>query len=58
MKGRHTLLLVMFLALACLGGIVGMLLAESAWDWLFFAMAALPLAAGGARRAATRRSGA
>lgn len=55
MKGRRTLLVVTVLALLCLCGIVGMLLAESAWDWLFFAMAALPLAAGGARRVAARQ---
>ncbi|WP_187775671.1 hypothetical protein [Luteimonas suaedae] len=58
MKGRQTLLLVTLLALACIAGIVGMLLAEGAWDWLFFAMAASPLAAGGMRRAATRRNAA
>lgn len=54
MRGRHTLPLVMSLALLCIVGIAGMLLAEGAWDWLFFAMAAAPLALGGGRRISIR----
>lgn len=54
MKGRHALLLVMLLALAGIVGIVGMLLTEGALNALFFALAALPLAAGMRWRMAAR----
>jgi hypothetical protein len=46
MTGARAMWLVMALALVSVAGIVGMLLAEGGWDWLFFAMTALPLAAG------------
>ncbi|KAF1049782.1 hypothetical protein [Xylophilus sp.] len=46
MTGARTLAAAVALALACVGGIVGMLLADGGWDWLFFAMTALPLAVG------------
>lgn len=39
---------ILLLALVSAIGIGGMLLAESAWDWLFLALAALPLLIGGA----------
>ncbi|MGA1809336.1 hypothetical protein VHN57_10165 [Sphingobium sp. WW5] len=41
-------------ALASIVGIAGMLLAEGAWDWLFFMLAALPLLIGGAASAARK----
>jgi hypothetical protein len=43
---RRTYALVALLALLGIAGIVGMLLSESAWDALFFAMAAAPLGFG------------
>ncbi|MFT4248472.1 MAG: hypothetical protein QM581_10675 [Pseudomonas sp.] len=46
MTGARAMWLISALALVCLGGIVGMLLADSGWDWLFFAMATSPLASG------------
>lgn len=46
MNGRRTLALVLVLALICIAGIVGMLLSDSALDWLFFAMTAAPLLIG------------
>jgi len=46
MTGARAMWLVVALALVSVAGIVGMLLAESGWDGLFFAMMALPLAAG------------
>jgi len=46
MTGARAMWLVVALALVSVAGIVGMLLAESGWDGLFFAMTALPLAAG------------
>ncbi|MGB3394347.1 MAG: hypothetical protein WA956_11075 [Stenotrophomonas sp.] len=46
MTGARAMWLVVALAAVSVAGIVGMLLAESGWDWLFFAMAALPLPAG------------
>ncbi len=49
MNARRTLSLVVVLALLCVGGIVGMLLADGAWDWLFFALTALPLVIGALR---------
>ena len=60
MKGRRALWLVVILALACAGGIVGMLvLTETAWAWPFLALAASPLLAGAwrwqAERSAARR---
>ncbi len=44
--GRRTMRLVVALALLAMAGIIGMLLVESAWDWLFLALAALPLGVG------------
>lgn len=46
MTGARALCLVLALALVAIGGIVGMLLAEGAWDRLCFAMTALPLLVG------------
>ena len=46
MTGARAMWLVVALAAVSVAGIVGMLLAEGGWDWLFFAMTALPLAAG------------
>lgn len=54
MNGRRTLTLVLVLALICIAGIVGMLLSESALDWLFFAMTAAPLLIGAWRWWASR----
>ncbi|MFT3762235.1 MAG: hypothetical protein QM761_06405 [Pseudoxanthomonas sp.] len=47
MTGARAIWLVSLLALVAIAGIVGMLLAGGGWDWLFFAMAALPPAVGG-----------
>lgn len=44
--GRRTMRRVVALALLAMAGIIGMLLVENAWDWLFLAMAALPLGVG------------
>lgn len=46
MSGRRALIILVVLALVCDAGIVGMLLSDNGWDWLFLAMAALPLAFG------------
>ena len=53
---------IVLLALISAAGVVGMLVAQGARDWLFFALAALPLLLGAAmvawrsgRRSATRR---
>lgn len=46
MTGARAMRLVIVLALLAVGGIVGMLLADGGWDWLFFAMTALPLTVG------------
>jgi bacteriorhodopsin len=54
MNGRRTLALVLVLALICIAGIVGMLLSDSALDWLFFAMTAAPLLIGAWRWRASR----
>lgn len=54
MSGR-TYAVVAALALLSVGGIVGMLLSEGAWDLLFFAMAAVPLAFGAWRQRRLRR---
>jgi len=43
---------IALLALVSITGIVGMLLGDGAWDWLFLALAALPLLIGGAALAA------
>lgn len=53
---RRTFALVALLALLGIAGIVGMLLSESAWDMLFFAMAASPLGFGAWRRWRLRRA--
>jgi CHASE2 domain-containing sensor protein len=45
-SGRRALAVLVALALVCDVGIVGMLLSDDGWDWLFLAMAALPLAFG------------
>ena len=55
MSGR-TYALVAALALLGIGGIVGMLLSESAWDLVFFAMAATPLAFGAWRYCRLRQA--
>lgn len=55
MSGR-TYALVAALALLSVAGIVGMLLSDGAWDLLFFAMAAVPLAFGAWRRWRVRRA--
>lgn len=47
--------LVLVMALLSVAGIIGMLLVDSALDWVFFALAALPLAIGGWRYAEQRR---
>ena len=52
----RTFALVALLALLGIAGIVGMLLSESAWDVLFFAMAASPLGFGAWRRWRLRRA--
>ncbi|SBV36688.1 hypothetical protein STPYR_11618 [uncultured Stenotrophomonas sp.] len=44
--GARAMWQVVALAAVSVAGIVGMLLAEGGWDGLFFAMTALPLAAG------------
>lgn len=46
MNGRRTMLLVAALALLSIAGIVGMLLADGAWDGCFLALTALPLIVG------------
>lgn len=46
MTGARAIRRILLLALLALGGIVGMLLAGGGWDWLFFAMTALPLLVG------------
>lgn len=46
MTGARALCLVLALALVAIGGIVGMLLADGAWDRAYFAMTALPLLVG------------
>jgi hypothetical protein len=46
MTGQKTLRLVLLMALLSIAGIIGMLLVDSALDWLGFALAALPLAVG------------
>ncbi len=46
MTGARAIWLVLALALLALAGIVGMLLADGGWDWLFFAMLLLPPAVG------------
>ncbi|MFT3907053.1 MAG: hypothetical protein QM718_12160 [Steroidobacteraceae bacterium] len=46
MSGARALWLIVGLAWLAVGGIVGMLLAESGWDWLFFALTASPLVVG------------
>ena len=46
MKGRHALKIVLALALASAGGIIGLLLANGAADWGLMALAALPLVVG------------
>lgn len=46
MKGRHTLKLVIAMAVVSACGIIGLLLAEGALDWLLLVLAALPLAVG------------
>lgn len=56
MSGR-AYALVAVLALLGIVGIVGMLLSESAWDVVFFAMAAVPLAFGAWRRWRLRCAG-
>lgn len=55
MSGR-TYALVAALALLGVGGIVGMLLGDGAWDAVFFAMAAAPLAFGAWRYWRLRRA--
>ncbi len=49
---------VVLMALVAIGGIVGMLLAEGAWDWLFLTLASLPLLIGGSALAARKLRGA
>lgn len=56
MSRRRPLLPALALALAGIAGIVGMLLLEGAWDALCFALAVVPLVAGGAAAARARRS--
>lgn len=46
---NRTLRLVLGMALLSVAGIIGMLLVDSALDWVFFALTALPLAVGGWR---------
>lgn len=53
MKNK-TLRMVLVMALLSVAGIIGMLLVDSALDWVFFALAALPLAVGGWRYLAQR----
>ncbi len=54
MSGVKNLRLVLVMALLSAAGIIGMLLVDSAWDWVFFALTALPLAVGGWRYVAER----
>ncbi|UYC10636.1 hypothetical protein [Xanthomonas sp. CFBP 8445] len=58
MTGLRALCLLVVLALAAVGGIVGMLLAEGALDRLCFALAASPLLVGAGCWWWLRRSGA
>ncbi|MET0548176.1 MAG: hypothetical protein ABW002_02735 [Xanthomonas sp.] len=58
MTGLRALCLLSVLALAAIGGIVGMLLAEGALDRLCFALAAAPLLVGAGCGWWLRRSGA
>lgn len=44
---RGPLIRIALLALASAVGIVAMLLVDGAWDWLFLAVAALPVMIGG-----------
>ncbi len=58
MTGQRAMVAVLTLAVLSIAGIVGMLVVESgAWDGALFAVAALPLVAGGhaywSRRGAT-----
>lgn len=46
MIGRRAITVLVVMALVCDAGIVGMLLSNSGWDWLFLAMATAPLAFG------------
>lgn len=48
-KSPGTLQLVLVLALISIGGLVGMLLAEGIWDWVFLCCSMLPLVIGGWR---------
>lgn len=45
---------VLVMALLSVAGIIGMLLVDSALDWVFFALTALPLVVGGWRYLAER----
>ncbi|RPE79811.1 hypothetical protein [Vulcaniibacterium tengchongense] len=57
MKGRDALKAVIVLALASACGIVGLLLADGAWDALLLVLAASPLAVGLWRWRAEARAG-
>jgi hypothetical protein len=58
MTGQRAMVAVLALAVLSIAGIVGMLVVESgAWDGALFAVAALPLLAGG-YACWTRRAGA
>ncbi|RNF84441.1 hypothetical protein [Montanilutibacter psychrotolerans] len=46
MKGRHTLKVVVVMALVSAVGIMGLLLVDGALDWLLLVLAALPLVVG------------
>jgi|GEM_PF-5414532 len=53
-KSPGTLTLVLILALICIGGLVGMLLAEGIWDWMFLVLSSSPLIIGGWRWLSSR----
>jgi hypothetical protein len=56
MTGRRAMWLIVALALASASGIIAMLLSDGPWDAICFALAALPLAVGGARRLVLRKA--
>lgn len=56
MSARAPLLRIVALALLSIGGLVGMLVTATAWDWAFLSLSVLPISIGIWRLWVQRRS--